>query len=260
MADIEILENDKKNNTLKFLLKKTDYVTANTLRRAIIDFVPTMAIDEVEFSKNSGILYDEIVAHRMGLLPLSTDLKSYTVTEDCKCEGKGCARCQLKLTLEAKGPVMVKAKDIKTQDPKVKPVYPEMPITKLLKGQEIELTATATLGYGRQHAKWVPALAWYNYMPVIKINQSSKKLEEFKDKYPPQIFDKSGKIKLDVKDKPSLIDACEGVCNDIIDIRYDNTSFVFYVESWGQLSCKDILQQALTSINTQLDELNSLIK
>lgn len=260
MADIELLENDKKNNTLMFLLKKTDYVFANTLRRAIVDFVPTMAIEDVEFSKNSGILYDEIVAHRLGLLPLTTDLKSYALTDECKCEGKGCARCQLKLTLSAKGPGMVKAKDIKSQDPKVKPVYPEMPITKLLKGQEIELIATATLGVGKQHAKWAPALAWYNYTPTIKINQSSKKLEEFKDQYPPQIFDKSGKIKLDMKSKPSLIDACDGVCKDIIDIKYDNTSFVFYIESWGQLSCKEILQEALESINTQLDNLSEQIK
>src|SRR3990167_7411824 len=99
--EVRVLENNKEQGKLSFILKDSDPIFANTLRRLMIDEVPTMAIEEVEFSKNNSILYDEIVAHRLGLIPLKTDMKSYNLPEKCKCKGEGCARCQLKLTLKA---------------------------------------------------------------------------------------------------------------------------------------------------------------
>ena len=89
---------------MKIALKGVTPAIANTIRRCSLDLVPTMAIREVEFTKNSSVLYDEMIAHRLGLLVLSTDLKSYTVPAECSCEGVGCSKCTLKLTLKAKGP------------------------------------------------------------------------------------------------------------------------------------------------------------
>ena len=168
--EVRVLENNKDDGKLSFILKDSDVAFANTLRRVISEEVPTMAIEDVEFGKNSSILYDEIIAHRLGLIPFKTDLKSYNLPENCKCKGKGCARCQLKITLKAgKGAGMVYASEIKTKDSAVKPVYGKMPIVKLLKGQELELGATAVLGKGKYHAKWIPGLVYYKYKPSIDI-------------------------------------------------------------------------------------------
>ena len=101
------------------MFRKVPVAYLNTIRRFMMEEVPVMAIEDVEFKKNSSVLYDEIIAHRLGLLPLSTDFKSYTLPEKCSCKGEGCARCQLKLTLKGKGPGTVYASDIKTKDPKV---------------------------------------------------------------------------------------------------------------------------------------------
>ncbi len=131
---------------------------ANALRRYIMSEVPTLAIEDVEFRKNEGILYDEMVAHRLGLIPLTTDLKSYTYTPG---EGKKGISSSVLLTLHAKGPCTVYAKDLKSKDPQVTPVYGEIPILKLLKDQEIELQATAVMGLGKTHAKWSPGLVFY---------------------------------------------------------------------------------------------------
>ncbi|MBW2995638.1 hypothetical protein KY312_04760 [Candidatus Woesearchaeota archaeon] len=90
MADIEILE--KKQNLLKFLIKNNETAYVNSMRRMIIDEVPVMAIEDVEFKKNDSILYDEMVSHRLGLIPLTTDLKGYNIPEKCTCKGKGCAK------------------------------------------------------------------------------------------------------------------------------------------------------------------------
>ena len=80
--EIRVLDNNKEQGKLSFILRDSNPVFANTLRRLMIDEVPTMAIDDVEFSKNNSILYDEMIAHRLGLIPLKTDLKSYNLPEN----------------------------------------------------------------------------------------------------------------------------------------------------------------------------------
>ncbi|HLC50542.1 MAG TPA: DNA-directed RNA polymerase subunit D, partial [Candidatus Nanoarchaeia archaeon] len=175
--EIRVLENNKDQGKLSFLLKDSNPIYVNTLRRLVIDEVPTMAVEEVDFSKNSSILYDEMIAHRLGLTPLKTDLKSYNLPDKCKCEGKGCNRCQLKLVLKSAKIGTVYASELKSKDPAVKPVHPEMPIVKLIKGQSLELEATAVLGRGRQHAKWSPGHVYYKYKPIVEITGDVKNPE-----------------------------------------------------------------------------------
>ena len=71
--EIRVLSNNKDEGKLSFIMKDTTPAFANTLRRIMIDEVPTMAVEDVEFRKNNSILYDEIIAHRLGLTPLTTD-------------------------------------------------------------------------------------------------------------------------------------------------------------------------------------------
>lgn len=258
--DITVIEQDKKKGTLSFVLKGASPAFANTLRRNITDNVPTMAIEMVEFRKNSSALYDEMIAHRLGLIPLTTDLKSYNLPSECKCEGKGCARCQLALTLSAKGPGVVYSSSLKSKDPKVKPVFENIPIVKLLKGQEIEFEATASLGTGRDHTKWCPGLVHYTYFAKVTVKNDPAKLEEFRTKYPPQIFGKDGKIDKNLIIRPSVIDACEGVCDDLVKIERADDAFMFYIESWGQLGCKEILSAAFDVFDKQLDQFSDQVK
>lgn len=131
---------------------------ANAIRRYSMNEVPVLAIEDVEFKKNEGILYDEMVAHRLGLIPLTTDLKSYNYTPG---EGNKGISSSVELTLSAKGPCTVYAKDLVSKDPQVSPVYGDIPILKLLKGQELELLAKAEMGLGKIHAKWSTGLVFY---------------------------------------------------------------------------------------------------
>ncbi len=251
--NIEYLNEDKKTGRVTFLLKGASPALANLIRRTMIEAVPTMAIDTVEFQKNSSVLYDEIIAHRMGMIPIKTDLKGYTLPAKCKCEGEGCARCTLKMVLKVKGPCTVYSSDIKSKDPKVKPVYGDMPIVKLLKNQELELEATAKLGQGKEHVKWSSGLAWYVYEPTITVNNDSPNFAEFKDKYPQQIFDKNGKIdkKLITQD---LVDACDGVCPEVVKVEYNPNNLIFSIEPWGQLSPKEIATAAADMILGTIEE------
>ena len=159
--ELKLIENQEKHNRVVFSLTGVDTAYANTLRRLMGFSVPVMAIEDIEFRKNTSILYDEVLAHRIGLVPLTTDLKSYNMISECKCKGAGCASCTVKLTLKAEGPCTVYSSDIKTKDPAIKPVHGKMPIVKLLEGQEVELEATAVLGQGKDHSKWTPGLVYY---------------------------------------------------------------------------------------------------
>ncbi|MBI2145641.1 DNA-directed RNA polymerase subunit D [Candidatus Woesearchaeota archaeon] len=261
MTEIEVLKADKKNNRLTILIKKASPALVNSIRRAIIESVPTMAIENVELRKNSSVLYDEQIALRLGLLPLTTDLESYNPPSKCKCNGEGCASCQVKLTFEAEGPGVVTASEIKSKDPKIKPVFPETPIVKLLKGQKIEVEATAVLGTGKDHAKWSPAHVWYKHKQIVKIG-SVHDPRKVADSCPPGVFEvKNGK--LTVNEDKLLVTDLAGLAEEASngEVKVENTDdFIMFIESFGQLNCKEILEQAAKALDDNLEEFEKLLK
>jgi DNA-directed RNA polymerase subunit D len=134
---------------------------ANAIRRFCIAEVPSMAIDDIVILENSSVLYDEILAHRLGMLPLKTDLERYVLPEKCDCgSALGCQKCRVLLVLDAVAhdkPRTVLSGDLVSENPEIKPVSPNIPIVKLAAGQSVKLEAYARLGRGKEHAKWQPA-------------------------------------------------------------------------------------------------------
>ena len=128
---------------------------ANAIRRTAMTEIPTMAIDEVDIYENTSSLFDEFIAHRLGMIPLTTNLKTYDINS--KSENKKSTI----LTLEIKGPGIFYTKELKSKDPTVKPVYDTIPIIELSENQAIRLEAKATLGIAKTHAKFQPCLCYY---------------------------------------------------------------------------------------------------
>jgi len=262
--DIRLLDHNKNTGKMSFIIKGSDTVFANLLRRYIIEKVPTMAIEDVEIKDNSSALYDEIVAHRLGLLPLSTDLKSYTQINSCKCGGEGCNRCTLKLTLKASGPGSVYASDLKSKDPKVKPIFPKTPIVKLLKDQKIELLATAVIGQGEDHVKFSPGFAYYKYKLMVTISKNPKNAEDIVKKCAAGVFEMKGSTLVVNQNNvmnAHLCDSCVALADPAGSIEIKDTEdIVFYVESWGQLGCKEMVITAFDQYAQDLDEFEKLVK
>lgn len=250
----------KEKETTKVLIKDSNPTEMNTFRRAIINKVPTMAIHEVEFVENSSAMYVEMLAHRLGLIPLKTDLKSYELQKNCKCKGKGCARCTLKLTLKAEGPCTVYAEQIKSQDPKVVPVYPKMPILELLEDQKINIIATATLGEGKDHMKHSPGLVFYQGNPEIKIG-AVKNTKVIIDTCPKQLYKADGqKVKCTDTTKCVLCKACEEISQGAIQVNGSDKDFILTIEEFGQLPAKEMVTTASEIISTQLTDLTKALK
>jgi DNA-directed RNA polymerase subunit D len=257
---IEVLE--KQDNIVKFILEGTDNAFLNSLRRAATTEIPTMAIEDVEFTKNSSALYDEIVAHRLGLIPLKTDLKTYNIPSECKCKGKGCNSCQLKLTLNVKGPAIVYSGDLKSKDPKVVPAYTEIPIVKLNENQEIKLTAIAVLGIGKEHSKWSTGHLAYQYYPDIKINAAKlKDAKKCLEACPRDVYELDGD-KLKVKNllNCNLCKACQDAAEEGVNIDVVKDKFIVTFESWGQLSPKEILMNAADKLSDGYKALQKALK
>ncbi len=260
--NVEINKFDEKQNKLTFTVTDVNPPYANALRRLMIAEVPTMAIEDVELRKNSSALYDEVIAHRLGLVPLTTDLKAYNLIEDCTCKGAGCAKCTLKLTLSVKGPKSVYSGDLKSKDPKVNPVNDKYLIVTLLEGQELEIEATAVLGKGKVHTKWSPGHIIYKYVPSVKINKQPKNAEAIKQICSFDVFDvKDNNLEVKNEMNCTQCDACTDVLKDgEITVTGDDTKFIFEVESWGQLEPKEIVEQAISVFNDKAKEFETILE
>ncbi len=233
----------------------------NTLRRYMASRVPTMAIDSVEFKSNNSILYDEMVAHRLGLLPLTTDLETYRLPKEEWIEPTGDPRVEVQLSLKVpkvKSETVVRAKDLSTKDKKIVPVYPDMPIVKLMEGQDIELVATARLGIGEGHAKWSPGHVWYRHFPHIAIKKQPKDPKALVERFPGVFEVKGGKLAL-TKDAAYRMPDMD-IADDGIEVSFADDDYILTVESWGQLTPKEIVNQAFSAYDDQLDEFAKLVK
>src|SRR3989338_3801388 len=150
----------------------------------------------------------------------------------------------------------VYSSEIKSKDPAVKPVYGDIPIVKLLKGQSLEVEATASLGKGKTHVKWSPGHVYYKYKPVVEITGDVKNPEAIIEVDHNNIFEIKDK-KLTVN-KDRVLECDLSIDFSEIDknvkVYGSNTDFVFTIDSFGQLSCKEIVNTAIDMLDEQLDE------
>ena len=265
---IEILE--KNDNNLRIVVKEVDVPLMNALRRIALAEVPCMAIEEVVMIENSSILQDEIIAHRLGLTPLKTDLDAYSLPEECKCQSEfGCSECRVTLTLDAEakdGTRTVYSGEIVSDNPEIIPVSDRIPIIKLAKNQKLKLEAYARLGRGKIHAKWQPvSMCAYKYFPKITVPEGncpdctkcaeicSKKVFAIKDE------------KVDVRD----LLACN-LCMDCVEacpqkpsplqVDWEKNAFIMNIESTGALPPERVLKEATKILGKELNELEELLK
>jgi DNA-directed RNA polymerase alpha subunit len=196
---------------------------ANAIRRSVLE-IPIMAIDELEITKNDSALYDEILAHRIGLIPIKTG-----------------ANKEIKFKLQVKGPKMVVSGDFKPSTD----AEDNLLIVLLDKDQELEVVGEARLGKGIDHIKYSPGLMYYkhsldeellDYLHISEDGKADYDEEEMKNKGLSE--DKISKIK-------SFKEALE---------------LEFGIESWGQIEVKDIFIKAVDVLSDNLKELDKAVK
>ncbi|XP_037941840.1 DNA-directed RNA polymerases I and III subunit RPAC1-like, partial [Teleopsis dalmanni] len=200
-AKLKITVVSCKDNDLEFDMIGIHSSVANAFRRLMLSHVPSMAIEKVFLYKNTSILQDEVLAHRMGLLPLKANPYLFQY-KDKDSDDLGTELDTLEFELKVK---CTRKKDVKnTQNPDiayensnvfsgqmkwlprgkqaqifkeadVAAIYDNIVVTKLRPGQEVDLRCVAVKGVGIDHAKFSPvATAYYRLMPEIRITKPVK--------------------------------------------------------------------------------------
>ncbi len=210
---------------------------ANAIRRSVAE-VPTLAIDEVEIFKNDSAIYDEMLAHRLGLVPIKT---ARNVT----------AKTKVDLKLSKIGPGTVYAEDLKGN---AEVVEPKIPITLLGNGHKLELVATAVLGKGIDHAKYIPALCFYRHLKDVLANaEIDAVISRSKGLIKPE--KRGSKWRCDLND--AEIDAIAHLHKEALK---DSDELVFVVESFGQMDAKDIFLKALDVLEENVEQIEKAFK
>jgi DNA-directed RNA polymerase alpha subunit len=201
---------------------------ANAVRRSVLE-IPTMAIDEVEISQNDSALFDEILAHRIGLIPIKTN----------KVSGK-----EIKFKLKKEGSGIVYSTDF---SPSVGTDF-KLPIVILDGEQGVEVVANAKLGKGIEHVKYSPGLIYYKHVLGVK----DEKLLDY------ITIDENGKVVFDeeeLKEKKLSEEQIKEIK------KLDKAEELkMSIESWGQIEVKEVFEKSIEALEENLEELNKAIK
>ncbi|EXJ84775.1 DNA-directed RNA polymerase II subunit RPB3 [Capronia epimyces CBS 606.96] len=249
---------DVEQDRCDFVLQSCSLALANSLRRAILAEIPTVAVDLVDIITNSSVLPDEYLAHRLALIPLVSKGvgENLNYTRDCDRCDDHCEYCSVVLRLHARctrpGTMMVYARDMTVADPRqdgigmpvIRDVNGTGPlIAKLRQGQEIHLECIAKKGIAKEHAKWAPTAAvGFEYDPNNKLRHVDYWYEtDAKDEWP-------------VDERNATWEGDETAADAAFDPDAVPSAFFFDVEGVGTLEPDDIVRGGIEVIQKKLAE------
>jgi len=252
-----------------------NYSFVNSIRRSLVSMVPCLAIHEVDFHMGSlgayvdeesgeekeyesiSAMFNEIVAHRIGMLPIPTDEK--TVEAFGENIGDDTKQPDIMYSLHKQGPCTVYSGDLEPVNGDAALVIPEtsVPIVKLAEGQAILVYAKAKMGTAKQHAKWQTVVAPRFYQAPTLTVSSGKGSKTVIDTVGKENFKKKGKNH--VIDDPvkahEAIKKLESLWNDedaknAMTVTRNKTHFILEFETTGAMEAKLALEQALKSLDS----------
>lgn len=229
---VEVLERGE--NSISFLLKGLPLALANALRRAVVSEVPIFAIDDVYVYENNTSIWDEYIAHRLGLVPLRAEWGTYD------------GNSEVKFYLEKGGPGVVYSGDLQPESPGVEVVDPEIPLVMLREDQLLRLEAVARVGNAKEHAKWQAGIA--SFRPVVRVDVKDEgKFQELLPDVDLEDLRKQNESPQGVDSALyNLVDEMVEGHPDVAEIKKKGDVFLFYVESYGNMPV-DVLFRAVVS-------------
>ncbi len=275
--DIEILEVEERKS--RFILRNSSPAMAHALCRTLLADIPKMAIDKVEFHlgtitdesekeyESTTPLFDEIIAHRLGMVPVPTDLDLFVPQSECVCGGRGCPSCSIMYSLNKHGPCTVYSGDmlpLGNPDLKVKDEF--IPIVELTDGQAIMIYATAVMGTADKHVKWqVCNGVGYSYLADIEIDAGKASDDEVLKAAaacPRHVYGvRNGRLEVEDRTRCNLCMSCvECVGEDNgLKVEGDPATFVFKFETDGSLTAEQALTKAVEILAAEAKDFGAQI-
>ena len=274
---VKLRNNEKYFAQVEFI--DVDYSFINSIRRSLVSMVPCLAIHEVDFHMGSlgsyteeesgeekeyesiSAMFNEIVAHRIGMLPIPTDAKTIEAFGDSIDDES--EQPEIMYSLHKQGPCIVYSGDLEPVNGDNSLIIPEpnVPIVKLAEGQAILVYAKAKMGTAKQHAKWQTAVAPRFYQAPTLTVSSGKGSKTVIDVVGKENFKKKGKNHIieDPVKAHKAIKKLESLWNDedaqkAMTITRNKTHFILEFETTGAMEAKMALEQALNSLDKHCKE------
>jgi DNA-directed RNA polymerase subunit D len=246
------------DNSIEFVAEGINPYFVNALRRILSEEIPQMAIEDVIIYDNTSALFDEIIAHRLRLLPIPWDDR-FKFRAQCSCKGEGCPNCTLHYTLSKEGPCTVYSRDLIPEIPDFAIADHSIPIVELKEEQRLILEAEAVVGTGKEHAKWQAVVgASYKYYPEIQIDPAKcDGCKQCVEVCPPNCLEIKEGGKVFVKDLKActLCKSCEEACESgAIRVNGCEHKFIFSFETNGNIKAKDALLKAIDLLEDKYKE------
>ncbi|MCL2686946.1 MAG: DNA-directed RNA polymerase subunit D [Methanobrevibacter sp.] len=259
---MEIEVKSKDENEIVFIVHNAEVPFINAIRRIAMMEVPKIAVEDVNVIINDSAMFNEVLAHRLGLTPLISNAKAIegmVMAEECDCE-EYCPKCSVSLTLKKTGPGIVYSKDLASTDSTIIPVYDTIPLLKLKEDENVDLEAVAKIGIGENHAKWMPTtVCAYKQYPKITFNEDAEVNYDLADVCPRNILKsdrRSKKLKILDIENCSMCKTCMRADeNDYIDIGYEKNIFIFTIETDGSMPPEEVLLKACDVLSDKADKI-----
>ena len=265
---MEIEVKSQKDDEIVFIVRDAEVPFINAIRRCAMVNVPKIAIEDVNIIRNDSAMFNEVLAHRLGLTPLVSDLdalEGLSLPEDDDWDEYDNG---IMFSLVEEGPKVVYSKDLISSDSKIKPVYDTIPLVKLKENEQLKIEAVAKVGYGKEHAKWMPTtVCAYKQYPEITFNDDMEIDYDCASACPRGVLksDKRSKeIKiLDIEDcamckscvRASIRNAqSEGKDESYINVGYHENDFIFRIETDGSMPPKEVLLKACEVLGEKADK------
>lgn len=254
---------------------------ANAFRRLMLSEVPSMAIEKVYMYNNTSIIQDEVLAHRLGLIPLRADPRLFEYKAD-DASDEGTDQDTLEFKLKVKCTRRKDAKDTSHFDsmyehhnvysgqikwvPKGKQatmwkeadvgvVHDKILISKMRPGHEFDIKMLAVKGIGKDHAKFSPvSTASYRLLPEVRLlrDVTGEDAKTLQSCFSPSVID------IDEDGKAVVRDARYDTCSrniyryphlvDAVEMSRVRNHFIFTVESVGAYKPHDIFLEAVKTL------------
>ena len=256
---MEIELKSQSDDEIVFIVRDAEVPFINAIRRCAMVNVPKIAIEDVNIMRNDSAMFNEVLAHRLGLTPLVSDLdalEGLSLPEDDDWEEYTNG---IMFSLNEEGPKVVYSKDLISSDSKIKPVYDTIPLVKLKEGEEIHLEAVAKVGYGKEHAKWMPTtVCAYKQYPEITFNDDGEIDYDCASACPRGVLKsdrRSKKIKvLDIENCAMCKSGGRASTNGYINVGYRENDFIFRIETDGSMPPKEVLLKACEVLGEKADK------
>lgn len=248
----------KKGNKLEITIKNIDTAYVNAFRRIILSEIPNAAFyfdtydtthNDITVIKNTGILHNEFIAHRISLVPLHFDPEDFETIDKYKfvLHVKNTGRSVINVTTRD---FEIYFDDAPVSKERKEYILPKNDFTKdyillaklkpnlhdLENGQELHVECKPSIGIGKDHARWSPVstCCFYNAVDEELAEEAFKKKPPGTDRKHFDVLEKFKYFKKNKYDEP-----CE---------------FVFIIESVARLLPEYLFEKSMHVLSEKLDK------